>query len=97
MISEAYFHLVPTSLPEVTVATVTAAAVSATATRGEAGLLVQAHPENGANVFVGGPGVSTGTGIVLEPGASLHIELSNAANLYAISAVDGQRLRILVL
>ena len=97
MIDNAYLHCAPVSLPEVSVPTGTSAPLTETATRAASGLLVQAPTSNTVSVYVGGSGVTTGTGIILAPGVSISISLADASKLYSIAGAAGQKLRVLAL
>ncbi|WP_437759496.1 hypothetical protein [Sorangium sp. So ce1389] len=96
MFDSAFLHVTPLSLPEVSVPTGTAAAITQAATRASTGVLIQAPASNTVDVFVGGAGVTASTGIILIPGGSISIEIADAGKVYAISASANQKLRVLV-
>jgi hypothetical protein len=91
-----FLNVTPTSVPEVTVPTGTATAITATATRASTGVLIQAPASNTADVYIGAAGVTASTGIILIPGGSISIEIADASKLYAVSGSVGQKLRVLV-
>ncbi|AUX31937.1 MULTISPECIES: hypothetical protein [Sorangium] len=96
MIGPDFLHVTPLSLPEVSVPTGTAAAITGTATRASTGILIQAPASNTADVYIGAAGVTASTGVILIPGGSISIELADASKVYAISGSANQKLRVLV-
>lgn len=60
-------------------------------------VIVQARYENTSTIAVGGPGVdataTTGTGIILEPGDSVTLDVDNLADVYIDSLVNGEGVR----
>lgn len=58
-------------------------------------LVVAAPAANTADVFIGGPGVTTATGMPLTPGSSMTFDLAGAEDLYAIVASGTVGIRVL--
>lgn len=50
------------------------------------GIIIEALSTNTVSVFIGGSGVSTSTGIELQPGASVSAAISNVNKLFVICA-----------
>lgn len=59
------------------------------------GVLVQSLATNSANIYIGGVGVTTSTGLELIPGATLSLSVNNIAIIYAVSGTANQVLRIM--
>lgn len=53
-------------------------------------VIVQAFSVNGALVYVGGMGVTVGTGVELTAGQGVAIDIDNAAKVYVIGSAVGQ-------
>lgn len=50
------------------------------------------NPSTNANMFLGGSGIASGTGYLLEPGQSLSPPINNLSVIYACAVTSGQRL-----
>lgn len=96
-------QVTPASLTGTTKSTVvtvgtTAAALPATPLANRRTILVQSDSANTANIFLGGSGVTSGTGttagIVLKAGESMTLDASTAL-VYAISTTASQLVRVL--
>jgi hypothetical protein len=53
-------------------------------------ITVTAKPTNTGNIFVGPDGVTSTTGLILQPGDSVSLDVSNVTAVYIDSAVSGE-------
>lgn len=78
-------------------ATPAAATAIATTATANVGVLVAADDANAGTVYVGGSGVTVGTGVSLAAGDSVFLPVNDPAKIYCVGSVAAQVLRVVVL
>lgn len=94
--SDEVFREPSATLPVVTATQAPAApAALGTTRRFDGGIVMQADPANGGPVYVGDSAVVVTTGIALQPGAALTIDVQDPATLYVCAGAAGYKVRVL--